>query len=53
MPQVLTVLALVLVAFFIVTTAVIAAAPYVAIAAIIWGIGWSIGQEADDPPTQK
>ena len=45
--------ALIVAAFFLVTAAVIAIAPYIAIAAIVCGIGWSLIQEIDKPPPQK
>lgn len=48
--SVLIVVALVITAFFTLTAAIIAVAPYIAIGAIIWGIVWSIGQKTDKPP---
>ena len=53
MGQFLFIGALIIAAFFTVTAAVIAIAPYVAIAAIILGIGYSVMQEAKPPATQK
>lgn len=48
--SVLIVVALVITAFFTLTAAIIAVAPYIAIGAIIGGIVWSIGQKTDEPP---
>lgn len=49
MAQFLIIGALIIAAFFVLTAAVIAIAPYIAIAAIIGGIGWSLTQEIDKP----
>ena len=48
-PNILLTGALITTAFFTITAAVIAVAPYIAIGAIIGGIAWSVFQEVKKP----